>query len=99
MSAIHHVTALAEAVCEHHFHLNGFLIRHGIEVRVQPRNKAFAESTDHAGGLGPPLVILEALLWREAGHADVVGGLAVAARVAEINDVDVMVIAGRRLMG
>ena len=35
------------------------------------------------GGLDALLVILEALLGREAGHADVVGGLAVAARVAQ----------------
>src|SRR5580765_7808892 len=63
-------------------------------MRVQPRDEALAESADDAGGLGSLLMILEALLGCEAGHADVVGGLAVASGIAEVDDVNMMMSAG-----
>jgi hypothetical protein len=86
--------ALAEAVREDEFHLLRLRVRHRIEMGVEPRNEALAEAADDPCGFDALLVILEALLRREAGHADVISGLAVAARVAKIHDVDVMVIAG-----
>src|SRR5687767_3830454 len=93
VAAIDHVSALAEAVGEHRFDLLRFRVRHRIQMRVEPRNEALAESAHDAGGLGPLLVVLKALFGSETGHADVVAGLAVAARVAEIDDVDAVVMA------
>jgi hypothetical protein len=94
MSAVDDEPAFAKAVREDRLHLQRLRVRHGIEVRVQPWNEPFAEASDNAGGLHPLLVILEALLRGEARHADVIGGLAVAARVAEIDDVHRMMEAG-----
>jgi hypothetical protein len=90
MPAIHDEAAFTEAVGEHRFHLLRPCIGHRVEVRVQPRDEALAETPDDTGSPDALLVVLETLLRREAGHADVVGGLAVAARVAEIDDVDGM---------
>ena len=94
VSAVNDVAAFAQAFGEQAFHLQRFGIRHGIEMRVQTRDEPFAEAADNASRLDALLVILEALLGREAGHADVVGSFAVAAGVSEVDDVDVMVDAG-----
>src|SRR5262245_30955328 len=60
---------------------------------VESRDQAFAAAPDDARGLDAVLVILKTLVGREAGHADVVAGFAVALRVAEVDDIYV-VLAG-----
>src|SRR5687768_7996151 len=72
VAAVHHISALAEAVGEHRFDLLRLRVRHRIQVRVEPRDEALAEATDDAGGFRPLFVVLKTLLRREAGHADVV---------------------------
>ena len=96
MSAVDNEPAFAEAVRENRLHLQRLCVRHRIEMRVQTRNEAFAETADDAGRLDPLLVILKALLRRQPGHADVIGGLTVATRIAEIHDVDGVMDAGRK---
>ncbi len=88
------VPPLTEAVGEDGFHLLRLRVRHGVQVRVEPRHEALAEPFDDAGGLDAVLVILEPLLRREAGHADVVAGLPVAFGIAQVDDVDMVMTAG-----
>src|SRR5215471_20079415 len=90
MAAINREPALAQTVREKHFHLLRFSIRHGIEMLVQTRDEPLAAPFDDARRLDAVLVILKALLGREAGHADVVARLAVALRIAEVDDIDVV---------
>jgi hypothetical protein len=59
----------------------------GIELRDEP----FPVFLDDARGLDAAFVILEPLFGWEPRHADVVARLAVAFRVAQIDDVDGMV--------
>src|SRR5262245_162273 len=54
---------------------------------VEAGHQPLAETAHDTGGLDSVLVILEALLWREAGHAHVVPGFAIALRIAQIDDI------------
>src|SRR5262245_11874542 len=71
VAAINRVAPLAEAVREEDFHLLGLRERHRVEMFVEARHQPFAATTDDTRGFDAVLVILKALLRREAGHADV----------------------------
>src|SRR5262245_55483798 len=60
-------------------------------MSVQSRHQVLAILPHHAGRLDSCLVILKTDLGRQPGHADVITGFAVAVRVAQVDDVDVMV--------
>src|SRR4051794_8240316 len=81
VAAVHDVAAFAQAVGQRGFHLEGFGVRHRVEVRVQTRHEPLAAAPDDAGGLVAFLVVLEPLFRREAGHADIISRLPVALRV------------------
>ena len=83
--------ALAQAVGEHRFHLYSPLEGHGIQVRIEAWHEPLAMVAYDAGAFDAVLVVLEPLLGREPGHADVITGLPVAIRVSQIDDVDGMV--------
>ena len=63
-------------------------------MRVERWHETFAAALHDGGRLVAPLVVLEPRLRRETGHADVIAGLAVAARVSQVDDVDVVMAAG-----
>src|SRR4029453_9971563 len=63
-----------------------------IEVRVEPRDEPLAAAADDARGLDALLVILEALLGRQTGHADVISGFAVPFRVPEEHHINVVMV-------
>src|SRR5665213_1818552 len=88
VSSKYGVAALAKTVRERDLHRHGLRVRHRVEVRIQPRHEALAASRHDARGLETLFVILETALGGEAGHPDVVAGFAVALRIAEIDDVD-----------
>src|SRR5262249_39441720 len=62
------------------------------EMRVKTWHQAFTATFHDARRLVSAFVILEALLGGEAGHADVVTRLAVALRVAQVDDVDMVMV-------
>ncbi len=72
------------------FHRYGVVEGHRIEVGVERRDEPLPESFHDAGRLDPRLVVAEALLRVEPGHADVVAGLAVPLRVPQIDNVNVV---------
>src|SRR5829696_1275207 len=84
--------ALAKTVRKHPLHLLRLLERHRIQVLVQPGHEAFAVTLHDARALDAVLVILETLLRRQPGHTDVVAGPAVALGIAQIDDVDGMMV-------
>src|SRR5579859_2380356 len=94
MTAEDDEAALAQAVREHDFHLDGAGVRHRVEMLIETRHETLAELAHDAGGFDARLVILEALLGRQSGHADVIAGTAVAFGIAQVNDVDVVMISG-----
>jgi hypothetical protein len=61
-------------------------------VRIQPRHKALSATPDDARRFDPLFMILEALFRRESRHADVVRRFAVALRIAQEDDVDVVMV-------
>ena len=94
MPAVHHEAAFAEALSEYHLHTLRFPVRHRIEVLVKTRHEALAEAANDTSRFHAILVVLESLLGRETGHADVVAGLTVTTRVAKIHNVDGVMTAG-----
>lgn len=69
------VTLPAEVFGQFAFHGDRRLEWHWVEDFVEFRQKADAKEFNHAGGFQPAFMILEALLGRKAGHADVNAGL------------------------
>src|SRR5262245_33923087 len=65
---------------------------------VEARHEPFAATPDDARGFDTVLVILKALLRREAGHADVVRRLTVARRGAKVDDIYVVMTDRFRLL-
>src|SRR5262245_9931522 len=92
MAPVHQKATLAKAVGERHLHRHGPGVRHRIEVRIEPRHQPLAAAFDDASGFDTLLVILEALLGRQAGHADVIAGFAVPFRVTKKHHVDVVMV-------
>src|SRR5262245_8184967 len=92
MAPVYQKAALAKAVGERDLHRHGPGIRHRIEMRIEPRHQPLPAALDDASGFDALLVILEALLGRQAGHADVIAGLAVPFRVTKKHHVDVVVV-------
>src|SRR5688572_5930168 len=72
VAAKHFVAALAQAVREHRLHLARLCIRHWIQVRIELRHQPLTALLDHARRLQPLLVVGEAFLRRQSGHADVI---------------------------
>ncbi len=92
MASVHGVAAFPQALRQEDLHCLGFWKRHGVQVRIQPRHKALAATPDDARRFDPLFVILETLFRREPCHADVVRRFAVTLRIAQENDVDVVMI-------
>lgn len=63
----------------------------GVELRDQPDT----ESLHHPRRLDSVLMVLESLFRREARHADVVTGSAIAFRIAQVHNVDRMMVPQR----
>lgn len=89
------------------FHLDGGLVGHGIQVRVEFRQEPDPIFVDGPGGFVAVLVILKAMLHRETRHADIdarLGGIAFwiqpqdgrvpGHRVIEEDDVDIVMEVG-----
>lgn len=95
MSAEYLEAPTAEAGGQFRLQAHGFLVRHRVEVLVEGGYEAHAVFPDDACGLDARLVIGEALLRTEPGHPDVVAGLAVAAGISQVDDVDGM-MSGRQ---
>src|SRR5262245_4376961 len=90
VAAIDREPPFAQAVGEKYLHLLRLRERHRIEMLVEARDQALPAAPDDARRFDAVLVILKALLGREAGHADVVGRLAIAFRIAQVDDIDVV---------
>ena len=71
MTARHCVAGAAQVFRQIFLHLRCRLERHGVQVRIKLRQQAHAVSLHHPGVLDASPVISEALLWRQAGHADI----------------------------
>ena len=96
MSAEHEVAAFAQALREQTFHALRAVVRHRVQMLVQPGHKTLTKAAHHTCRLDACLVILESLLRRQARHADVVTGTPVSARIPEVDDVDRMMTGTRR---
>jgi hypothetical protein len=92
MPSVHDIAAFPQALRQEDFHVLGIGKRHGVQVRIQPRHKALAATPDDARRFDPLFMILEALFRRESRHADVVRRFAVALRIAQEDDVDVVMV-------
>ena len=93
------------------FHLKGGFVRHGIEILVELWKEPECEILNVVGALDSLLMILKSFFGVETGHADIdtrEGGLALgvcpfdAWKIChiwiELNDVDVMMGLGARML-
>src|SRR5438874_2670298 len=92
VTAVDRVAAFPEALGEHHFHLDRLLVGHRIQMREELRYKPDAIRFDDACGFDTRLVIPESLFRRQTRHADVIARASIASRVAQVDDVNGMMV-------
>ena len=81
-------STFAQTLREGGLHPLRFLVRHRIEVCVKLWHQALAMLADNSRRFDARLVILKSDFRGQPGHADVVAGLPVAVRIAQIDHID-----------